>query len=223
VLDDNSTVLAQAVAVLRAWQVREDLENFGVKDPALLPIGTADRMLLTVHEEALGRPLEHTVQCLDCGEFTTLPLGRADVGEHTSFSVWCGPGLGVREPTYADLCAVDGDLEALLRRCLAGPGAELSGLRTGAADSRTGLTDLARVEGSLSGPLHSKCVGCGAPIIVDLDVVGLVLTALRQVGQDVDYEVHLLAGRYGWDLASIEALPDERRRRLAGLVAGTRQ
>lgn len=219
--DDGSTVLALAVAVLRAWLVQADLDLFGVADPALLPVGTADRALLTVHEEVLGRPLEHTVRCPVCGELTTLLLGRVEVGEHTPMSAWCGPGIGVREPTYADLLAVKGNLEALLRRCLVGPGAGAVAGKALSEGLSAGLADLARIEGSLSGPLHSACIGCGAPLTMDVDVMGLVLLALRQVREDVDHEVHLLAAGYGWDLASIEALPDERRRRLAGLVAGT--
>jgi hypothetical protein len=37
---------------------------------------------------------------------------------------------------------------------------------------------------------------------------------------EFDREVHLLASTYGWDLPTIEALPDQRRQRLAALVSG---
>jgi len=207
VLDDAPALLAQQVAALRAWLVPTDLELLGVSDPADLPVGAADRALLSVHEQVLGRPLEHTVTCPGCGERTTLSLARADVGEHHPRSARTGPGSGVREPTCADVVAAHDDASALLRLCTVGSGGTLA--------------DLARVEGSLSGPLHSACAGCGLPLEVDVDVVALALGALGSVRADLDLEVHLLAARYGWDLAVIESLPDDRRRRLAGLAAGS--
>lgn len=199
-LDDGEGLLAQAVAVLRAAAPEPD--------PAYLPAGAADRLLLAVHERAVGRPLEMTVACPACGALTTLPLGRADVGEHHERSAWCGPGAGVREPSYADLLAAGGDPYRLLALC-----------RVGDGDGAT-LDDLARVEGSLCGPVRSSCCDCGVPLEVDVDVVALVLRALSDLRVDIDREVHLLASGYGWDLAVIESLPDERRRRLAALVAG---
>lgn len=198
-LDDGDGLLAQAVAVLRVAAPEPD--------PAYLPAGTADRLLLAVHERAVGRPLDLTVACPACGALTTLPLGRADVGEHHERSAWCSPGVGVREPSYADLLAAGGDPYRLLALCRIGDGATLD--------------DLARVEGSLCGPVRSSCCDCGTPLEADVDVVALVLRALGGLRVDIDREVHLLASRYGWDLAVIESLPDERRRRLAALVAGS--
>jgi hypothetical protein len=157
-----------------------------------------------VHEQVLGVPLEHTVVCDRCGELTTLPLGRADVGEHHPRSAWTGLGSGVREPTWADLLVTGNDPDALLRRCAVGTGGSIA--------------DLGRVEGSLSGPLHAACSGCGAHMEVDVDVVTLVLRALSAVPAELDRDVDALASRYGWDLAVIEALPDGRRRRLAALA-----
>lgn len=204
VLDDAPTLLEQAVAVLRTWPPTADLDLAGVGDPADLPVGLADRALLAVHEEVLGVPLEHTVACDGCGELTTLPLGRADVAEHHPRSALTGPGSGVREPTWRDLLASGDDVVALLRRCGVGAGGTLE--------------DLARIEGSLSGPLHAVCAGCGTHLELDVDVMALVLRALGAVPADLDRDVHVLASRYGWDLAVIEALPDHRRRRLADLA-----
>lgn len=205
-LDDADVLLEQAVSVLRAWPAPADLERWGVDDPADLPVGAADRALLDVVEAATGHRLEHTVACPSCAAPTTLPLGRADVGEHHPRSAWCGPGAGAREPTYADLLAAGDDLGRLLERCCTGTGGTLD--------------DLARTEGSLSGPLRSGCLSCGSPVVVDVDVVALALRELDAVRSEVDVEVHLLAASYGWDLQVIESLPDARRRRLAGLIAG---
>ena len=199
-LDGEPDLLAQAVSVLRVATSEPD--------PGHLPVGVTDRLLLEVHERVLGRPLEHHVSCPACGAVSTLRLSRADVGEHHPRSAWCGPGSGAREPTYDDLRAADGDPDVLLGRC-----------RTGDGEPAPTLDDLAAIEGSLAGPLRSACVDCGEALEADVDVLGLVLTALGALRADVDREVHLLASGYGWDLATIEALPDERRHRLAGLVA----
>jgi hypothetical protein len=96
------------------------------------------------------------------------------------------------------------DVAALLQLCLIGAGGTLD--------------DLARIEGSLSGPLYARCAGCGTKLELDVDVMALVLRALGSVPTQIDRDVHALASRYGWDLAVIEALPDHRRRRLASFA-----
>ena len=50
--------------------------------------------------------------------------------------------------------------------------------------------------------------------------MNLVIDALGELRRTVDWEVHLLATTYGWELAAIDALPDERRARLAELASG---
>jgi hypothetical protein len=79
--------------------------------------------------------------------------------------------------------------------------------------------DLEGIEDSLAGPVALACVECGAGLEVAADVQRLVLEALQRHAAAVEREVHLLARAYGWSLAAIEALPDERRRRFAELVA----
>lgn len=204
-LDGAAHLLDQAAACLRAWGADQACAAHGVDDPADLPVGAADRALLAVVEEALGRPLEVHADCGACGERTTLPLGADDVAPHHPRSAWTGPGSGVREPTWSDLAATGGDMEALLQRCSVGRGGSLQ--------------HLADVEGSLSGPLRSRCAVCGAPLEADVDVVALSVGALREVAASLDREVHALAARYGWTLSAIEALPDARRRRLAALAS----
>ena len=205
-LDDADSVLAQAVEVLRYAVSSTQLAAFGVDDAADLPVGIADRALLDAHEALLGRALERSLRCDECGEWTTLPLGRADVGEHWPVSAWTGPGAGAREPSYADMIAAAGSSDALLARCEVGSGATLE--------------DLERIEGSLSGPLRSHCVECGAVLADDIDVMALAVASLGELRVEIDREVHLLATAYGWAPATIDALPDQRRRRLADLVSG---
>jgi hypothetical protein len=62
------------------------------------------------------------------------------------------------------------------------------------------------------------CVECGAPVSEFVDVQRLVTAAIADAVADVDVEIHLIASRYGWDLATIESLPDTRRVRLAALA-----
>ena len=63
-------------------------------------------------------------------------------------------------------------------------------------------------------------MGCGTELVDDVDVMSLVLEALGELRSTVDREVHLLATAYGWDPITIDSLPDDRRQRLADLVAG---
>jgi len=70
----------------------------------------------------------------------------------------------------------------------------------------------------LSGTVHAACTECGAPVSELVDVQRLVTSAVAEAVAEVDVEVHLIASRYGWDLATIESLGDARRARLAVLA-----
>lgn len=216
-VEDGTDLLGQAVAVLRARPDPAELALHGVDDPADLPLGVADRRLLAVYEQVTGGPLDLTAACGACGARTTLSLTTASVGEHAWACVLTGAGSGVREPTYTDLVACAGDPHALLARCRLGPAAP--GAEPGPAPGGDPWAGLGRAEQSLAGPLRSSCVECGAPVVVDVDVVAMVLRGLVLVCADHDREVHLLASTYGWDLSTIEALPDRRRHRLADLAS----
>jgi hypothetical protein len=211
--EDGTDLLSQAVAVLRARPDRSELTFYEVDDPADLPIGAADRRLLAAYEEVTGGPLDVTAPCGACGARTTLSLTVSSVGRHVWASVRTGEGSGLREPSYADLLACAGEPAAILARCRLGAVA-------GPDQARGTWADLDRAEQSLAGPLRSACAECGEPVTVDADVVAMVLRGLAVVCAEFDREVHLLASTYGWDLPTIEALPDQRRQRLAALVSG---
>ena len=66
------------------------------------------------------------------------------------------------------------------------------------------------------------CVECGAALEVAADVEQLVLEGCSEHAAEVELEIHLLARAYHWSLATIEALPDVRRSRLARFVADGR-
>jgi len=211
--EGGTDLLSQAVAVLRARPDRSELTFYEVDDPADLPIGAADRRLLAAYEEVSGGPLDVTAPCGACGARTTLSLTVSSVGRHVWASVRTGEGSGLREPSYADLLACAVEPAAILARCRLGAVA-------GPAQARGTWADLDRAEQSLAGPLRSACAECAEPVTVDADVVAMVLRGLAVVCAEFDREVHLLASTYGWDLPTIEALPDQRRQRLAALVSG---
>jgi hypothetical protein len=201
-LEEAGSEFAEAIALLRAC---------GVADGLPYPVGVIDRLLLQAHRAVLHRDLEVVVACPACGVLNALPLGFDDVPAYEPRSAWCGPGSGLREPTGADLTDLPEDDEAavaeLERRCRIGPATEP---RDPAA--------LDRAEQSLSGTVHAACTECGAPVNQLVDVQLLVTAAAAEAVAEVDVEVHLIASRYGWDLATIESLGDGRRARLAALA-----
>jgi hypothetical protein len=205
-LEGRGSELDQAVAVLRAS---------GVERPEALPLGEGDRLLLRLHRELAGRDPEVTATCPECGETSAATLSPETVPPAAPRCARAGVGGGVREPTYADLAGLPGDGAAaaaeLVRRCTLGTPAR-------APDP----ADLEMADDSLCGPLLLQCAGCGAPIEVAVDVERLALRGLARRARERDVEVHLLASAYGWPLATIEALSDARRGRLARLIADAR-
>jgi hypothetical protein len=204
-LDTADGELEQALAILHAC---------GVEDARRLPLGVIDRLLLHAHRAILGTDLEVVVVCPGCAVLNALPLGKSDVPDYAPRSAWCSPGAGVREPTAADLTGLPADADAagliVVSRCAAGP-----------ADAARDAAALEWAEQSLCGAVIVACIECGTAIEEFVDVQHLVTAAVATAIAEADVEVHLLASHYGWDLASIEALPEARRSRLAALARGT--
>ena len=201
-LDVADGELAQALAILSAC---------GVDNSPALPLGIVDRLLLRAHHAVLGADLELVVSCAACGVLNELPLGPSDVPDYAPRSGWCGPGAGVREPTAVDLVDLPSDPatagQVLAGRCALGP-----------AEAPRDSAALDWAEQSLCGAVEFACIECDTRIAEFVDVQSLVTSAVAAAVAEVDIEVHLLASQYGWDLASIEALPEARRRRLAALA-----
>jgi hypothetical protein len=208
-VEDTDSEFAVAVAVLGAC---------GVTDWASLPVGVIDRLLLRAHRAVLHRDLEVAVSCPQCGTLNGLPLGPGDVPGYAPRTAWCSPGAGIREPTGADLVGLPDDADAaaaeLETRCLTGPAGAAGSAGTAAPGG------LERADQSLCGTVRVACVACGGPVTAFIDVQFLVTTAITDAVAGVDVEIHLIASRYGWDLATIESLGDARRARLAALAGG---
>lgn len=203
-LDVGVSELHQVTALLRA----------AGHEPDTMPIGVGDRVLVELVDRVTGAPIEFTVACPSCGAVNEIALGVAELTPHEPCSRWFGPGCGLREATYGDLDGLPRDVgaaaAAIARRCAIGPVDDL------ADDDLADAVD--EVDRSLSGPVDLPCVACGDGIRVVVDAEHLALERLRDVAARADLEVHLLAARYGWDLATIEAMPDLRRARLARMV-----
>lgn len=191
------TELEQATGVLAA-------AGYQVAD---LPLGVGDRLLLGLHRELTGRDVTVAATCPACGV-----TGEVELGPDSVPAASPPVSTVVRAPTYADLVGLPsgaaGSAE-LVRRCTVGDGPATA-------------EDVAAADTSLSGPLVFGCPECGTPVECRVDVEQLALRGLLGVLHSYDREVHLLASAYHWDLATIEALPDDRRRRLAGHVVAER-
>jgi hypothetical protein len=205
-LGSSADELGQVLALQRAA---------GVAEPERLTLAAGDRRLLALHRALTGRDPEVVAACGACDAVNAAVLSPGTVPPEAPRTARLGAGGGLREPTYADLLGLPADAEAaeaeLLRRCTVGAPAR---------PARPGDLDL--VDDSLAGPLVLECVACGAVLEIALDVERLVLQGLQRHAAEVELEIHLLASAYGWSLAAIEALPDERRRRMARLVADGR-
>jgi hypothetical protein len=201
-VEEADSEFGEVIALLRAC---------GVAGCTPYPIGVIDRLLLRVHRAMLHRDLEVAVACPTCRVLNALPLGVDDVPEYSPRSAWCGPGIGVREPTGADLVDLPDDAEEaaleLELRCRIGP-----------AEGPVAADALDRVDQSLCGIVRVACIECGAPVSEFVDVQHLVTAVIADAVAGVDVEIHMIASRYGWELATIESLPDSRRVRLAALA-----
>jgi hypothetical protein len=205
-LGSSSSELGQVLALHRAA---------GVQDPERLTVSAGDRRLLALHRALTGREVEVAAACGACDAISVAVLSPETIPAEAPRTAWLGPGGGLRAPTYGDLVELPADPEAagpeLLSRCI-----------VGAPPRAPGPGELERIDDSLAGPVRLACIECGAALEVAADVERLVLEGLQRHAEEIEVEVHLLAGAYGWALPVIEALPDERRRRFARLVADGR-
>ncbi|WP_090931164.1 hypothetical protein [Nonomuraea jiangxiensis] len=204
-LREEAGELEQCMAVLAACG----------RDPASMDVAAGDRMLLRAHRALAGRDLELALRCHACAEVSAVRLAPDTVPPARPRTALLGRGGGLRQPTYGDLLGLPAGDEGpaeLLRRCVVG------------SPSRAPTdADFELVDDSLAGPLLFACPECGAEVEQGIDVQTVVVRALMGLLEEFDMEVHLLASAYRWDLATIEALPRARRRRLAALAADDRR
>ena len=68
--------------------------------------------------------------------------------------------------------------------------------------------------------LSVDCVGCGAPLLVVVDLAMFVGRDIARQVKDLTGEVDSLARAYGWSEAEILALPPVRRHRYVAMLRG---
>jgi hypothetical protein len=195
--------LGQALALLR---------TAGCMEPEALTLGEGDRLLLALYHDLTGSDLEVVVECSACESVNVATLSPQTVPRHEPRCAWLGPAAGLRQPTYEDLLGLPGDPALaeteLLARC-----------SVGQPPRPPRSEQLELVDDALTGPVVLACVECGRRFEMAADIQRLVLENLQRCAVMLDLELHLLASAYGWSLAELESLPDDRRRRLAHLVA----
>ncbi|MGO9298588.1 MAG: hypothetical protein ACLP52_32720 [Streptosporangiaceae bacterium] len=129
-----------------------------------------------------------------------------------------GATVRFRLPTVADLmAAVSGEHAAdeLSSRCVDAP--ELP-----AALARRLDRALSALAPSLDDLLGGSCPACGTDVTLRFDPLPYTLAELRNAFSGIYLETHALAAAYGWPEEAILALPRERRRRYASIIAAER-
>jgi hypothetical protein len=212
VLLEQPTSLALAVALLE--------RRCPGLDAAALPVGDVDVLVAELRRGSIGDALVAEASCAECGARVDVHFSLADLiaherprrsrlAEREPDGWWTLDGVRFRAPTAADVLAC-ADTADLVRRCV-----------EGTSEPRA----LRRIERALelvAPTLHSVgagiCPECGCEVAVDVDARSLCLDELRLLAGSVLEDVHLLAGAYGWDEATVLALPSSRRQAYAQLI-----
>ena len=179
-------------------------------------LGDGDRRLLELCRTLTGRDVEVVAGCAACGELPSVAvLSPRDRSARGAAGGLAGAG---RRPARADLRRPAG---AAGRPRRGRGGAPRAAALSGRPPRPRGPAELELVDDSLVGPVVLACVECGAALEVAATSSGSCCEGCR-THAGVELEMHLLARAYRWSLATIEALPDVRRSRLARFVADGR-
>jgi hypothetical protein len=196
-------------ALLLAW----GCGGAAVDEPAALPIGQRDALLLRARIRHFGARLEATADCPHCGACMSFGLQLDELAQAAQPAaidahVACAAGH-FRLPTSADVAAALQHAEPRQALALA--------LRI---EGSTPLDDdaLAAIEQALSDvdpaaqiDIALACEACGRPFDAPLDIAEcLWLDLSRRARRTLD-DVHQLASAYGWSEAEVLAVPPARR------------
>ncbi|MCP4623540.1 MAG: hypothetical protein GY850_08420 [bacterium] len=154
--------------------------------------------------------LEQLLDSLNSGAVSTIQIEKKQGGIFKLPNGCC-----FRLPTGENECAVLGmtpeDAESeLLRSCV------LEGDPDG---EEAPLQDIMQEMASLVNlNMDARCPECNEHQLIHFDIQHFLLSSLRQERQQLAYEVHRLAGAYGWSLNEILELPRSVRRTYVDLV-----
>lgn len=206
----------------------------GPLDWSSLPAADLDAVALLIRQSWIGDAIRTDTRCTgpDCQERIDVNFGIGDYIEHHRprrprgitdapdagwFSL-AGAAVRFRIPTIADLlAAVPGDrpAETLSGRCVDAP--EISRVLARRLDRA-----LSALAPSLDDLLGGSCPACGHEVTMRFDPLAYTLAELRNAFSGIYLEMHALAAAYGWPEETIVALPRERRRRYASIIASER-
>lgn len=189
-----------------------------------LPVALFDRLCAAIFVQEFSGQIECKSACSECAEPFEFgfPLDAliaaqdqamvagAPVAAADGFWSIAG-GIELRPPTLADL-ADRLDEPAFLARLV-----------------RAGQPDLAQVEAVLETaaplltlPIATPCPHCSAEQQIQFDMARFLVDTIAAERPFLIRETHLIASRYGWDHASICALPRRDRQAYAALIESER-
>lgn len=219
--------LALALALL--GQVGREVDGAPL-DPAGLPIGDVDVLLLRLRQRTVGDAVSADQLCAAPGCRARVDIGFAigaylnhhrpaapatETGED-GWSVVEGEEIAFRLPLAADQLAIAGAADPeqeLLRRCVR-PAALADAAREKVEAAMETMAP------SLCAALTGTCPVCGTEVVATFDPVSFTLRELRDRAAFVYDDVWAIAHHTHWSEAEVLALPTARRARYAELARG---
>jgi hypothetical protein len=216
----------------------------GPRDLLAMPVGTREADLYAWRRALFGDRMDVLAECSACGEVMEFELDAGALADPPDRSGRAGgPGqaggslLGVAEdgwevefrpPSVGDLAAVAGCADPaearrlLVARCTVaafrdGRPADPADLPPSVQRRLAEVAERADPDGDLT--LRVACPECGATTPVQLDIAGYLWAELDCWARDLLFDVHVLAGAYGWTEPEILALSPLRRRYYLELCA----
>lgn len=203
---------------------------------ATLTIGERDRSLLTLREWTFGAQLAGVADCSECNERLEWLLSAADLYVEPQFEAarelsldadgYC---VDFRAPNISDLAApaACGDIatahRALLERCVLKarfneqeiPASALPGEIVASIEQR-----IAEADPQADLKIDLRCPVCNGNWKATFDIESFFWSEINAWAQRTLWEVHLLAGAYGWCESDVLNLTPRRRQFYLGLVSG---
>lgn len=208
-------------------------DDDAAESPADLPIGRRDRRLLEIRAAWFGSRIETTAECDSCGALLEIGFDAEDVfgpggeGAGAIETSWEGRPLRLRPATSRDLAAVAHEPPSraprrLVERLLL-PAGEPAGESAADAlcDGAVAAAGEALREASPDSEIliEAACSECGAAASLSFDPASQVWSEIDAAARRLLWEIHVLAGAYGWTEAEILALPASRRWRYLEILS----
>ena len=188
-------------------------------------LGARNRRLLALHAELSDAPIEARLRCPQCGTDNAFEVPAADILDcpvpdpGTRVGIRSGNRrLSFRLPCMADLAAAagaaDDALGLIVARCRIGGGEPVSAAVVERLSARfEALDPAARIIVDIG------CAECRSPLRASVDLAEFLAAGVERLVGQLQREIHVVAGAYGWSEDAILALPPERRRRYVAMIA----